>query len=62
MTASSCIAAIERIKMLRNCSKVRFGEAAARRREVGSMSGVGRERLTNVWCINAMLQSGERLL
>jgi len=40
--ALSRIAAIERIKMLRNRSKVRFGEAAARRREVGSMSGVGR--------------------
>jgi len=23
---------------------------------------LGRERLTNVWCLNAMLQSGERLL
>lgn len=30
--------------MLRNCSKVRFGEAAARRRKVVSMSGKGRER------------------
>ena len=28
--------------MLRNCSKVRFGDAAAGRRKVGSMSGVGR--------------------
>ncbi len=36
------IADIERVKMLRNCSNHRFGEAAVRRRMVGSMSGVGR--------------------
>jgi hypothetical protein len=33
---------IERAKMLRNCSNDRFGEAAARRRMVGSMSGLDR--------------------
>ena len=36
------IADIEWAKMLRNCSNDRFGETEARRRVVGSMSGLGR--------------------
>jgi hypothetical protein len=38
------IADLERVKMLRNCSNVCFGEAAARRRKVPSMSAMGRSR------------------
>ena len=35
----------EPVKMLRNCFKVRFGEATARRCKVRSMSGNGMYRL-----------------
>jgi len=40
----------------------RFWEAALQRPATFQKSAKGRERLTNVWCLNAMLQSGERLL
>ena len=59
MTVLSRSADIEPAKMLRYCSKVRFGEAAARRGKVRSMSGLGRERQPTSPPEAEMLQGGK---
>jgi len=47
---------------LRQVSNGSFAKAATQRVTRRATAAMGRERLTNVWCLNAMLQSGERLL